>query len=152
MNLPQRLVMLVGAMFLIYGGIYTDIAGLAIGTVLFIMQRKQHGGKAGNGKHCVNRYVTRAKLCTSRNREVPAFFRTFRTTIKKPACIKDAGRYHHQATALAQIIHHLQHWGRLIQRVEVQAWRAAVQQAFTQASHYIGTKGGNGVAVIAVGF
>ncbi|MED5459301.1 MAG: hypothetical protein VYA65_05145, partial [Pseudomonadota bacterium] len=44
-NLPQRLVMLVGAMFLIYGGIYTDIAGLAIGTVLFIMQRKQHGGK-----------------------------------------------------------------------------------------------------------
>ena len=44
-NLPQRLVMLVGAMFLIYGGIYTDIVGLAIGTVLFIMQRKQHGGK-----------------------------------------------------------------------------------------------------------
>jgi hypothetical protein len=30
---------------LIYGGIYTDIAGLAIGTVLFVMQRKQHGGK-----------------------------------------------------------------------------------------------------------
>ena len=108
--------------------------------------------RQGNGKHCVNRYVTRAKLCTSRNREVPAFFRTFRTTIKKPARIKDAGRYHHQATALAQIIHHLQHWGRLIQRVEVQARRAAVQQAFTQASHYIGTKGGNGVAVIAVGF
>ncbi|MBS3670741.1 TRAP transporter permease [Vreelandella boliviensis] len=43
-NLVQRLVMLVGALFLIYGGIYTDIVGLAIGTVLFIMQRKAHGG------------------------------------------------------------------------------------------------------------
>lgn len=41
-NTPQRLVMLVGAMFMIYGGIYTDIAGLVIGAALFIMQRKQH--------------------------------------------------------------------------------------------------------------
>ena len=44
-NVVQRLVMLVGALFLIYGGIYTDVAGLAIGAVLFLMQRKQHGGK-----------------------------------------------------------------------------------------------------------
>ena len=43
-NLVQRVVMLVGALFLIYGGIYTDIAGLAIGIVLFMMQRKAHGG------------------------------------------------------------------------------------------------------------
>ncbi|MEL7983204.1 TRAP transporter permease [Vreelandella titanicae] len=43
-NLVQRAVMLVGALFLIYGGIYTDIAGLAIGIVLFMMQRKMHGG------------------------------------------------------------------------------------------------------------
>ena len=43
-NLVQRVVMLVGALFLIYGGIYTDIAGLAIGIVLFMMQRKLHGG------------------------------------------------------------------------------------------------------------
>ncbi|QNU63544.1 TRAP transporter permease [Halomonas sp. ATBC28] len=43
-NLVQRVVMLVGALFLIYGGIYTDIAGLAIGIVLFMMQRKMHGG------------------------------------------------------------------------------------------------------------
>ncbi|MCL5424293.1 MAG: TRAP transporter large permease subunit, partial [Gammaproteobacteria bacterium] len=39
----QRVIMLVGAMFMIYGGIYTDIAGLAIGVVIFLMQRKQHG-------------------------------------------------------------------------------------------------------------
>ena len=39
----QRLVMFVGAMFMIYGGIYTDVAGLAIGTTLFLMQRKLHG-------------------------------------------------------------------------------------------------------------
>lgn len=43
-NALQRLVMLVGAMFMIYGGIYTDILGLAIGIVLFVMQRKLHGG------------------------------------------------------------------------------------------------------------
>tara|TARA_R110000824_G_scaffold401773_1_gene616009 strand:- start:16668 stop:18869 length:2202 start_codon:yes stop_codon:yes gene_type:complete len=43
-NTVQRVVMLVGALFLIYGGIYTDIAGLAIGIVLFMMQRKLHGG------------------------------------------------------------------------------------------------------------
>ena len=43
-NTVQRIVMLVGALFLIYGGIYTDIAGLAIGIVLFMMQRKVHGG------------------------------------------------------------------------------------------------------------
>lgn len=50
-NSLQRVVMLVGAMFMIYGGIYTDIAGLAIGATLFIMQRKQHGGK---GKAAAN--------------------------------------------------------------------------------------------------
>ncbi|MCO7248084.1 TRAP transporter fused permease subunit [Halomonas sp. Mc5H-6] len=43
-NTLQRIVMLVGAIFMIYGGIYTDVAGLAIGAILFIMQRKQHGG------------------------------------------------------------------------------------------------------------
>nr|WP_295713281.1 TRAP transporter fused permease subunit [uncultured Halomonas sp.] len=43
-NTVQRIVMLVGALFLIYGGIYTDIAGLAIGIALFMMQRKAHGG------------------------------------------------------------------------------------------------------------
>ena len=43
----QRVVMLVGALFMIYGGIYSDIAGLAIGIALFMMQRKLHGnGKA----------------------------------------------------------------------------------------------------------
>ena len=40
----QRLVMFVGAMFMIYGGVYTDVAGLAIGATLFMMQRKLHGG------------------------------------------------------------------------------------------------------------
>ncbi len=44
----QRIVMLIGALFMIYGGIYTDIAGLAIGTALFLMQRKLHG-KGGGG-------------------------------------------------------------------------------------------------------
>ena len=39
----QRVVMLVGALFMIYGGIYSDIAGLAIGIALFMMQRKQYG-------------------------------------------------------------------------------------------------------------
>jgi len=43
----QRVVMLIGALFMIYGGIYSDIAGLAIGIALFMMQRKLHGnGKA----------------------------------------------------------------------------------------------------------
>ncbi|MCA1773631.1 MAG: TRAP transporter permease [Halomonas sp.] len=42
-NTLQRVIMLVGALFMIYGGIYTDVAGLAIGATLFIMQRKQHG-------------------------------------------------------------------------------------------------------------
>ncbi|WP_417331054.1 TRAP transporter permease [Halomonas cupida] len=40
----QRLVMLIGALFLIYGGIYTDVAGLAIAALLFTMQRAQGGG------------------------------------------------------------------------------------------------------------
>ena len=39
----QRIVMLVGAMFMIYGGLYTDILGLAIGVALVLMQRKLHG-------------------------------------------------------------------------------------------------------------
>ncbi|MBS9405064.1 TRAP transporter permease [Halomonas sp. TRM85114] len=42
----QRVVMLIGALFLIYGGIYTDIAGLVIGGALFMMQRGAHGGGA----------------------------------------------------------------------------------------------------------
>lgn len=44
-NSLQRVVMLVGAMFMIYGGIYTDVAGLAIGATLFIMQRKLYSKK-----------------------------------------------------------------------------------------------------------
>ncbi|RAH39415.1 TRAP transporter permease [Halomonas sp. SL1] len=40
----QRLVMLVGALCMIYGGIVTDVAGLAIGAVLLLMQRGRHGG------------------------------------------------------------------------------------------------------------
>ncbi|MDI5891041.1 TRAP transporter permease [Halomonas rhizosphaerae] len=40
----QRLVMLLGALCMIYGGIYSDIAGLAIGTLMFMMQRGRHGG------------------------------------------------------------------------------------------------------------
>ena len=43
----QRVVMLVGALFMIYGGIYTDVAGLAIGAALFLMQRRLHGGGGG---------------------------------------------------------------------------------------------------------
>ncbi|WP_235041172.1 TRAP transporter permease [Vreelandella profundi] len=42
-NAWQRVLMLVGAMFMIYGGIYTDVLGLAIGIGLFVMQRKLHG-------------------------------------------------------------------------------------------------------------
>ncbi|WP_280554468.1 TRAP transporter permease [Halomonas sp. 25-S5] len=41
----QRLVMLLGALFMIYGGIYSDIAGLAIGALMFMMQRGRHGGR-----------------------------------------------------------------------------------------------------------
>ncbi|MFI0474629.1 TRAP transporter permease [Halomonas sp. HMF6819] len=41
-NGVTRVVMLIGAIFLIYGGIYTDALGLAIGAALFVMQRKQH--------------------------------------------------------------------------------------------------------------
>ncbi|MBB3184154.1 TRAP transporter 4TM/12TM fusion protein [Halomonas fontilapidosi] len=40
----QRLVMLVGAVCMIYGGIYSDVAGLAIGALMFLMQRGRHGG------------------------------------------------------------------------------------------------------------
>ncbi|MFG6668777.1 TRAP transporter permease [Halomonas sp. HNIBRBA4712] len=40
-NGVTRVVMLVGAIFLIYGGIYTDAAGLAIAVALFLMQRRQ---------------------------------------------------------------------------------------------------------------
>ncbi|WP_252109831.1 MULTISPECIES: TRAP transporter permease [unclassified Halomonas] len=40
-NGVTRVVMLIGAIFLIYGGIYTDALGLAIGAALFVMQRKQ---------------------------------------------------------------------------------------------------------------
>ncbi|CAM4081848.1 TRAP transporter permease [Vreelandella rituensis] len=42
----QRVIMLIGAIFMIYGGIYTDIAGLVIGAALFLMQRKAHGNHA----------------------------------------------------------------------------------------------------------
>ncbi|MCE8035838.1 MAG: TRAP transporter fused permease subunit [Halomonas sp.] len=42
----MRLVMLIGALCMIYGGIYTDIAGLAIGGALFMLQRGAHGGGA----------------------------------------------------------------------------------------------------------
>ncbi|MDW7747583.1 TRAP transporter permease [Halomonas sp.] len=40
----QRLVMLLGALCMIYGGIYSDVAGLAIGALMFLMQRGRHGG------------------------------------------------------------------------------------------------------------
>ncbi|MBB3230856.1 TRAP transporter permease [Halomonas stenophila] len=42
----QRLVMLIGALCMIYGGIYSDVAGLAIGTALFLYQRGRNGGGA----------------------------------------------------------------------------------------------------------
>ena len=45
-KLPVRLGMLVSALFLIYGGLYTDIAGLAIGIALYMLQRGMHGGGA----------------------------------------------------------------------------------------------------------
>ena len=40
----QRLVMLIGAVCMIYGGIYSDVAGLAIGALMFLLQRGRHGG------------------------------------------------------------------------------------------------------------
>lgn len=43
-NVLKRVIMLVGAMCMIYGGIYTDIVGLVIGAGLVIIQRKQFGG------------------------------------------------------------------------------------------------------------
>ncbi|MBF7054362.1 TRAP transporter permease [Halomonas sp. KAO] len=45
----QRVVMLIGALFMIYGGIVTDIAGLAIGAGLVLMQRRLHGKGGGGG-------------------------------------------------------------------------------------------------------
>ncbi|WP_148251973.1 TRAP transporter permease [Aidingimonas lacisalsi] len=36
----MRLVMLVGAVSMIYGGIYSDLAGLAIGAILLVLQRR----------------------------------------------------------------------------------------------------------------
>ncbi|WP_027960783.1 TRAP transporter permease [Halomonas halodenitrificans] len=44
----QRVVMLIAALFMIYGGIVTDIAGLAVGIGMVLMQRKLHG-KGGGG-------------------------------------------------------------------------------------------------------
>ncbi|WP_346797024.1 TRAP transporter permease [Halomonas sp. Bachu 37] len=41
----QRVLMLVGALFMIYGGIYTDVAGLIIGAALVVMQRRLHRGR-----------------------------------------------------------------------------------------------------------
>ncbi|XKE45250.1 TRAP transporter permease [Halomonas organivorans] len=42
----QRLVMMVGALCMIYGGLYTDVAGLAIGAALVMYQRGRNGGGA----------------------------------------------------------------------------------------------------------
>ncbi|MDR5906977.1 TRAP transporter permease [Franzmannia qiaohouensis] len=41
----QRLLLLGGAICMIYGGIYTDIAGLAVGAGLLLMQRSRSGGR-----------------------------------------------------------------------------------------------------------
>nr|WP_163504099.1 TRAP transporter permease [Halomonas socia] len=41
----QRLLLLGGAICMIYGGIYTDIAGLLVGAGLLMMQRGQSGGR-----------------------------------------------------------------------------------------------------------
>lgn len=41
----QRLVLLTGALFLIYGGVFSDLIGLGIGITMFILQRKLHGHK-----------------------------------------------------------------------------------------------------------
>ncbi|CBV41088.1 TRAP transporter permease [Halomonas elongata] len=40
----QRIVMLIGALCMIYGGLMTDVAGLAIGIVLFLLQRGRNDG------------------------------------------------------------------------------------------------------------
>ncbi|WP_069384660.1 TRAP transporter permease [Halomonas caseinilytica] len=40
----QRIVMLIGALCMIYGGLITDVAGLAIGIALFLLQRGRHDG------------------------------------------------------------------------------------------------------------
>jgi len=40
----QRLMMLIGAVCMIYGGIYSDVAGLAIGALMLLMQRGRYGG------------------------------------------------------------------------------------------------------------
>lgn len=40
----QRAVMLIGALCMIYGGIYTDLAGIAIAAGLIVMQRRRHNG------------------------------------------------------------------------------------------------------------
>ncbi|MDR5868689.1 TRAP transporter permease [Halomonas koreensis] len=42
----QRLAMLIGALCMIYGGVVTDVAGLAIGAALLLMQRGRNGGGA----------------------------------------------------------------------------------------------------------
>ena len=43
-KLITRLVLMIAALFLIYGGLYTDIAGLAMGIALYMFQRGMHGG------------------------------------------------------------------------------------------------------------
>lgn len=46
-RLWQRGVMLIGALCLIYGGLATDFAGLAIGAALFLLQRRDSGKRPG---------------------------------------------------------------------------------------------------------
>ncbi|WNK19992.1 TRAP transporter fused permease subunit [Halomonas piscis] len=50
-NVWQRLAMLVGAVFMIYGGFYTDVAGIALGAALFVRQRRRYanGGAIAAG-------------------------------------------------------------------------------------------------------
>lgn len=45
-KLLMRLGLTLGALFLIYGGLYTDIAGLIIMVALYMLQRGMHGGGA----------------------------------------------------------------------------------------------------------
>ena len=45
-KLLMRLGLTLGALFLIYGGLYTDIAGLIIIVALYMLQRGMHGGGA----------------------------------------------------------------------------------------------------------
>ena len=45
-KLLMRLGLTLGALFLIYGGLYTDIAGLIIIVALYMLQRSMHGGGA----------------------------------------------------------------------------------------------------------